>query len=94
MYNIATGFSMDINDLQGHFTIVVPYSGNLLREEIFTNLAILLSEEIFIIFDFTNKPKLATHYSGAASPFVRLMKILFAQSIHNMIQTSIKIDIS
>ena len=32
----------------------IPYSGNLLREEIFTNLAILLSEEIFTIFDFTN----------------------------------------
>ena len=28
----------------------VPYNGNLLREEIFSNLAILLSEEIFAIF--------------------------------------------
>ena len=31
---------------------MVPYSGNLLREEIFVNLAILLSEEIFAIFEF------------------------------------------
>ena len=31
---------------------LIPYSGNLLREEIFANLAILLSEEIFAIFDF------------------------------------------
>ena len=30
----------------------IPYSGNLLREEIFANRAILLSEEIFVIFDF------------------------------------------
>ena len=30
----------------------IPYSGNLLREEIFANPAILLSEEIFAIFDF------------------------------------------
>ena len=54
----------------------MPYSRNLLQEEIFTNVAILLSEEIFTIFDYTNKPKLAMHYSGAASPFMHLMKIL------------------
>ena len=30
----------------------IPYSGNLLREKIFANLAILLSEEIFAIFKF------------------------------------------
>ena len=30
----------------------IPYSGNLLREEIFMNRAILLSEEIFSIFEF------------------------------------------
>ena len=29
--------------------IIVPYSRNLLREEIFANLVILLSEEIFAI---------------------------------------------
>ena len=33
--------------------ISIPYSGNLLREEIFANLAILLSEEIFAIFKFS-----------------------------------------
>ena len=32
--------------------MMVPYSGNLLQEEIFVNLAILLSEEIFAIFEF------------------------------------------
>ena len=52
----------------------------------------MLSKEIFIIFDFTNKPKLATHYCGAPSLFVCRMKILFIRSIHYMIQTSIKID--
>ena len=37
----------------GSFTgKLLPYSGNLLREEIFANPAILLSEEIFAIFDF------------------------------------------
>ena len=30
----------------------IPYSGKLLQEEIFVNPAILLSEEIFAIFDF------------------------------------------
>ena len=30
----------------------LPYSRNLLREEIFANLTILLSEEIFAIFEF------------------------------------------
>ena len=30
----------------------IPYNGNLLQEEIFANPAILLSEEIFAIFDF------------------------------------------
>ena len=35
-----------------HLRIYIPYSGNLLREEIFANRAILLSEEIFAIFDF------------------------------------------
>ena len=29
------------------------YSGNLLREEIFANLAVLLSEEIFAIFNYS-----------------------------------------
>ena len=33
-----------------HYKVL--YSGNLLREEIFANLAILLSEEIFAIFEF------------------------------------------
>ena len=32
--------------------VYVPYSRNLLREEIFLNLVILLSEEIFAIFKF------------------------------------------
>ena len=31
----------------------VPYSRNLLREEIFVNLAVLLSEEIFAIFNYS-----------------------------------------
>ena len=30
----------------------IPYSGNLSQEKIFANQAILLSEEIFVIFDF------------------------------------------
>ena len=30
----------------------IPYSGNLLQEEIFVNLVILFSEEIFVIFEF------------------------------------------
>ena len=40
--------------LEGDFksNMRVPYSGNLLREEIFANLTILLSEEIFAIFKF------------------------------------------
>ena len=33
-------------------TDLLPYSGNLLREKIFANLAILLLEEIFAIFEF------------------------------------------
>ena len=31
----------------------IPYSGNLLQEEIFANLAVLLSEEIFAIFNYS-----------------------------------------
>ena len=32
-------------------SFTLPYSGNLLQEEIFANLMILLSEEIFVIFE-------------------------------------------
>ena len=32
--------------------VVIPYSENLLREEIFANQAIMLLEEIFAIFEF------------------------------------------
>ena len=35
-----------------HVKYSIPYSRNLLQEEIFVNLVILLSEEIFAIFKF------------------------------------------
>ena len=40
-------------DLQAFFvtTATLPYSRNLLREEIFANIAILPIEEIFVIFE-------------------------------------------
>ena len=50
----------------------VPYSGNLLREEIFANPAILLSEEIFAIFDF--------NLLGNFCDYSELRQIQFANS--------------
>ena len=41
---------MYIIDKMRYFSCMLPCSGNLLREEIFANPAILLSEEIFAIF--------------------------------------------
>ena len=38
-----------LQDATGESLKGIPYSGNLLREEIFANLAILLSEEILAI---------------------------------------------
>ena len=43
---------MPLKDL--HFWLL--YSGNLLREEIFVNLVILLSEEIFAILNLITTP--------------------------------------
>ena len=36
----------------GNDNDIIPYSGNLLREEIFVNSPILLSEEMFAIFEY------------------------------------------
>ena len=43
---VVYGHSVDI------LSTNLPYGRNLLQEEIFANLAILLSEEIFAIFRF------------------------------------------
>ena len=41
---------------------LLPYNGNLLREEIFSNHTILPSEEIFVIFEYYIHNKRYTKY--------------------------------